>query len=483
MNKLAFPPGLILVFAMTASLFLAACGSDTISAQTSLAPGEYKIDPLLYEYYFDLGGPDLLGPPISALFKNEGSFCQYTVNVLLCQNPLQTGQERYFFWPISAEMNLGGIEADNPPAGSFTIYPDFSALHQKMDIALGAPLGEPVYNYTDQRIEQYFEGAGLYHKFDDDAGVARLLPLGKFACGEKCNNYKARAGDEFKNLNDHNDAGSSFAKVVQRLGGEAVFGRPLTDPYQTTDGETEQIYENVVFFATSDNPTLVRIRPITHLLDMYILPPGSPDPNKGNVIFFETGGGLGYHVPLVFDQFIARHGSYELSGVPVADPIYYSEESVIRQCFEKYCLDYYPDAAPGLKVRLAPLGLRYLNMLQPAVINNNAVQVETGEIDLIISEARPEISPYESQRIYIVTLKKGSQEGVADIDVTVTLYPNMAPTPYHSPPTDQKGWTKIDIPPTPELANGTIVPYEVCLNTLMTEPNCKTDSYLIWSPQ
>ena len=89
---------------------------------------------------------------------------------------------------------------------------------------------------------------------------------------------------------------------------------------------------------------------------------------KDNMIFYTTDGdqGLGFHVPVVFDEFIMHHGGTKVCGAPISDPTLYDGLSVPRQCFENFCLDYYRDAEADQKVKIAPLGSQYLN-LYPAV--------------------------------------------------------------------------------------------------------------------
>lgn len=466
-----------------ALFLLSGCSGQSGPIPTPTPPGTFEIDPLLHEYYQDLGGQDLFGPPISPLITRNDMFCQYTANALLCQNPLQTGSSRYFLWPIGKELGIGGEQDENQPASSYEIFQDFFPFYQTMGGAavLGAPLSNPVYNHDAQRIEQNFERVGLYQRYDEPAGTVHLLPYGKYDCGEACSAY--RIDLQFSGIVPYANSqiGTPFSVALDQIGGEAVFGRALTEPYQTAEGDLEQVYENVVIFTSSSNPTLARFRPISRLLNMHALPPAPHDPGKGKVIFFEAGGGLGYHVPVVFDQFIALHGSYEFSGPPIADTIRYNQENVIRQCYENYCLDYFPEAAENAKVRLAPLGSRYLNIASPPVISKTTVQQQ--EIDLILSEAQPQLPPQQPQRIYILVFEKGTQTGIAGIEATVILYINQSPVNFTTPPTDENGWTNITVPPTPGLLNSTIIPYEACLNLASPQPICKKDSYLIWELQ
>ena len=68
-------------------------------------------------------------------------------------------------------------------------------------------------------------------------------------------------------------------------------------------------------------PTTLRLRSLALVLN---LPYSEPGPQrygqKDNMLFYIAKGDLGYHIPVVFDRFIASHGGMEISGKPLVDP-------------------------------------------------------------------------------------------------------------------------------------------------------------------
>jgi hypothetical protein len=90
---------------------------------------------------------------------------------------------------------------------------------------------------------------------------------------------------------------------------------------------------------------------------------------RDNVIFYPVQNELGFHVPIVFDEFIARHGGTETSGKPISETevVEMNGEKIARQCFENYCLDYYPAFPTGAQVRMVQLGYQYEQIPQGAI--------------------------------------------------------------------------------------------------------------------
>ena len=150
-----------------------------------------------------------------------------------------------------------------------------------------------------------------------------------------------------------------FAGSVERLGGPAVFGIPLSKPRLASDGRLEQVYANAVFYAPRDHPEQVRLRPLPGLLG-YPKQVLATEVYSDRYVFYEIEDGLGHNVSAAVDQFIALHGGRDLSGQPVTEEFRQPDDKQYRQCFENYCVLYNPDAPEKEQVRLAPLGVEYL---------------------------------------------------------------------------------------------------------------------------
>jgi hypothetical protein len=476
----------VLFLFLMLALLVSACQTAPGATPTITQPGTFPVDPLFNEYYRDNGGENLLGPVISTLFEQEGLKCQYTVGALMCLDPEATGAARYRLASLGVRI---GIHEDPPaataqPEGSqmvdgYSIYPGFvkliSSLHG-MD-GVGKPLSSPRYNYAQQRVEQYFENAAFYYRFDDPSGKVSLLPYGWYYCGRTCH-YELSENRAFNPVIQPLD--TPFAPALEQMGGLRVFGQPLTQPYTARDGSLEQVYENIVAYASKDNPGVVHLRPLARQLEMISVLPGPKKYGpKDNMVFYPTAGELGYHVPVVFDGFIALHGGLDFSGMPIADVMYYQKD-VPRQCFEGYCLDYHAAAADSLRVRMVPLGVQYLSRFAPA----NAVPTSMPKIKLTLtaSEQAPQITSQEKQIINIMATDSDTQNLAVNVATMITLtLPDATRSTLSVSPTDSSGRTSVTIPAMPSLPNGSMVVYQVCVDEPGSAGPCVNGSYLIWN--
>jgi hypothetical protein len=478
----------IIAVMMLSSANLSACGAKNEPPTAPTPEGLFEIDPLFREYYRDMGGEARLGPAISLRLDQDGSQCQFTTNALMCYNPLATDKNRFYLADIGNKLNLHDKpEATKPAPGArvvngFTIYPDFVTLYDLLDKnqLIGNPISQVRYNYDQQRVEQYFEKAGLYHQFDEQPGVAHLLPYGAYVCAEGCL-YDKSLPPKFIPIKSEID--TPFAAGLERMGGLTIFGRPLSQPYQAKDGNLEQVYENVVLFAPANNPAAVKLRPIALLLGMSTTPPGPKIFDiQQNMVFYPIKGVLGYHVPVAFDQFIARHGGISVSGQPVSEAMLYQGNPNPRQCFENYCLDYNVQAPESSKVTLTPLGARFLNKLSPQLAELSPYSPDNILIE--ISEASPQITSKDAQMISAVIMQKKELQPIPNMEASLELnLPDGNSQTYKMPPTGADGRTSQIIPPLISLPNGSLIAYRVCLNIPTENALCMRDSYLIWNPK
>ena len=473
-----------MVLILALSLLLSACQSNPTSSPTPPPKaGTFPVDPLFAEYYQELGGEGLLGPVISALFNHNGLKCQYTVMVLMCQNPEGTGLARFHLESLGALIGIHDTPAISAQPESarvvdgYTIYPAFDKVISSLRGAdvVGKPLSNVRYNYELQRVEQYFENMGFYYRFDDPSGKVNLMPYGWYYCGRTCH-YELLDDRSFNPVKQALD--TPFAAGLEHMGGLKDFGEPVTQPYMAADGNLEQVYENIVVYGAQNTPSIIHLRHLALQLDMITTPPG---PKKyglnENMVFYATQGADGFHVPVVFDKFISNHGGMETAGNPIAGVMYY-EKDVPRQCFINYCLDFHPAAAETLQVRMVPLGLEYLKKFAPS----NVVPTPQPKLNLVLtaSEQAPQITNQEKQIINVTVEEAGTQALAVNALTEMTLtMPDATKINQSLEPTDTHGRTSVTIPAMPSLANGSMIVYQVCIKD--TEPTCVYGSYLIWN--
>jgi hypothetical protein len=464
--------------------FLSACSGLLAPAVTPTPQGQLPVGSDLREIYQSLGGEPVLGPAISQPFNKDGVLCQFTTNVKMCYNPAGRNEaDRQFLAPIGLQFSFQNYTSQQP--GPYRVYEGFSEVYLKKFFGLrfvGQPLTGVHFNGEKGRLEQYFEKMGFYTLINDPQHAVRLLAYGSYTCGAQCSPSTAGSSGIIgwdKGIPVLNPAS------LARLGDYTLFGSPLSNPYIASDGNLEQVLERVVVYVPSDNPTTLRLRSMALVLN---LPYSEPGPQrygqKENMFFYFVKGDLGYHVPIVFDHFIASHGGKEISGKPLADPfeINLNGQKVARQCFENYCLDYTTSAPEAQKVALAPLGSQYIQAQKRGALE--VFRFNTKMVELMTAEQKPQISSKDSQVIQIALRTRLGKQPIAEIESFVILgLPDGQKATYNLPPTDASGLAQLAIPPLSKAPNGSIIPYIVCLYAPGDEQICANESFLIWNTQ
>jgi hypothetical protein len=478
MRLRAFCPIILFILA---GLLLAACSTGSAGdSQTT-----YQISPSFREIYEKMGGEDVLGPAISEKFNLESFECQYTVNVLMCMNPQSASADRLFFYPLGSMMNVKEDPGQSPgQSGSavidgYTIYDEFLEFYDQIGGQfIGKPLTQAHINYSQQRIEQFFENAGFYRGFNEPTGSVHLLAYGAYNCESQCNYTPQGEASILNTTKASQDQPllNGLAELVE----PSILGVPLTQPYIAADGMEEQVYENAVVYAPVNNLSKVNLRPLSSLLNIPQSEPGARKYSTSDgMVFYATDGLRGYHVPLVFDDFIAAHGGLDYSGNPIGEVFQYSD-TIYRQCFEKYCLDYNTAATDGSKVKLADLGKLYLQQISGGMESTNSLSPQS--IQLSISEASKVITASDQQRIDILVAQSGGGQPVNAVAAELTVdLPDGTQMVATFPPTGLDGRSSVTIPAMKNITNGSIIQYRVCLVGIPGDPVCATGSYVIWS--
>ena len=353
-----FPVTVILFLTL---LLLTGCTQSAGEKPEILSSSTYEIVPVFREFYSVLGGETVLGPAISQRFSYEELACQYTINALMCQNPLSSGADRFLLYPLGRVYDL--FDPDSAQAGyegdSYKIYEEFIPVYDQLsgERYVGEALSGLLVNPDLNRVEQYFENVGFYSLLDDPQGSVKLLAYGAYACDNLCDFHPAR--EALPTGSSGISIEQPFKVLLKRAGLTAVAGQPLSQPYLSTDGSLEQVYLNVVVFRPEDKPEKIFLRPIAEQLGIPVEEPLSrKDKRDNSTVFYETGKGKGFLVPSRVDQFIKRNGGRKFSGDPLSGSVEI-EAGIFQQCFTNYCLLYTPEMEKAEQVQIIPLGLQY----------------------------------------------------------------------------------------------------------------------------
>jgi hypothetical protein len=471
----------LLILIVAAISLLSACGAGgEIRATPTLAGVE--VDPVFREFYNRLGGQAVMGLALLPADEKDGVVSQYTEAGLMVYNPKVSLALQYSLAPLGLKLSLPATQSDlQPQEGALVvdgvvIYSKFVDLYKMLDMTrfAGNPLSQPMADPDAGRIVQYFENVGFYTSLNDPKDGVHLLSYGGVDCAGRCQYQPLRLNSPLSRpIYDE-----PFLDSLNRIGLDLV-GRPLSAYYRTSDGMVEQIYDNVVIYAPADNLRLVSLRPLPNLAGFPPSPLALKNPANG-LVFIPIDHNLGHNVAQVFEKYISTHGGAIISGPPTSE--IFDQGSLFRQCFTNYCLDYDPSLPQNDRIHAAPLGKIYLENNPPEAPAIKLLTLSPETVLLQTSEKKPEVSITEQQEINMKVLQQGDQSPIPNLTATLTLtLPDGQTLTYTIGSTDGLGNAQVTLDPIAAV-NGTIIPYQVCLNLSTGSPICTDNSFAIWTP-
>jgi hypothetical protein len=256
-----------------------------------------------------------------------------------------------------------------------------------------------------------------------------------------------------------------FSAFLDRYGGEAVFGVPLTDPHLAPDGSLEQAYERAVLFAPSGSAAGVHLRP----LGRFSGPAESPttEPVDPDALYFPE---TGHTVGLAFTAFYRDHGAQEVLGMPLGEAS--SADGVLSQRFENAVLQYRFDLPSALSVELAPLGRDYLGRLtlgtaptpepQEPTSPPAVIQPTTTGVALVKTWVARAILPKGAEQTIFVEVRRADGSAWAAVAPVIAIDAPEAKLYPPVPLTNPEGLTAVTFT-IDGLTPGEIVTYDVAV--------------------
>lgn len=431
------------------------------------------------------------------------------------------------------------VTADQVYINGHFVFPEFLHFFQKMggEAVVGRPLTEAHHNPAKDRIEQYFENLGFYRFTFDAPGTVRLLAYGAYACEDACQYSPssasipsiqgvlpqpfapeaARLGIGVTGLTlagPHLAADGNleviFENVVmvletekRRPAHELTFQLWLPDisrglpanplgfahrswlPFvidlfprmgiNTQNEGLNSIFGPVIIKSGSPMKAYVTLRPIARMVGIIPDTPVEED-DFPLMEFYRIRGRKGYHVPVLFYQFLNKYGGINFSGPPITEP-FILEDGVFRQCFENLCLDFNV-LGQVPQIKFAALGEVY-QRLYFSQMESEVHSINEGGFEMYVRESNPYISPEQMMKIQVEIKKDGVPFKDQRPYVILTL-PGKLNQRLQFPSTDQNGLTSLILPQIP-VSNATIIPYEVCMEFPGIERLCVEDHFLVIS--
>ena len=464
-----------------ALLLLVAC--DDAGPGLAADTGAFDVDPRFKEFYNYMGGQEILGEVISSARQEGAYLVQYTNAAQMVYDPEAPASRRFYLMPLGLELAVAEPPV-SPPAqpglyyvDGHIIFPDFLSLYNRLGGArfTGRPLTEMHYNPEKKRYEQYFENVGFYRLENEPQENVHLLAYGAWSCNLDCR----RSAPANSIIMVHPEIAPIFADTINRLGSDFT-GFALTEAYPNTEGNLEQVFENIVLAADKDT-NQVSLRHLPDDLGMLHGPLVEAIDQK-IFFFYSVQGELGYNVPQLFLDYLARHGGLEVSGPPVTE-LTQVQSSVYQQCFSNLCLNYDNSQVESIQLRPAPLGFSYKNKfyhpkaetdLKPS--GGGAVQ---REVSLQVSEMSATVASSQAEEVGVTLYENGAPLPGVQPFLDVTL-PDGSQQRFDFPPTAIDGQTLVRVPAIAAM-NGTLIPYKVCVPSSSADVFCVRDSYLIWN--
>lgn len=354
---MARPRSLLLL--LTLSTALTACRPGPTPRLTADIP--YPI-PEPFAAWLEERGGLVLGAPLSPAHEEAGLVRQVFVAGEMVFDPSAPKGSAVRLAPLG--RTLGLAEPPVPPVlepgwryfeiTGHNLHPDFAAAFDRLGgvSVFGPPIAEA--QFAEGLVLQPFENLGLVRLAAGVPGEIGLLAYGLAAHAE----LNAPV-DLSEAVLPPRRPSRPFAAFLDRYGGEALFGRALSEPRLAEDGLLEQAFERAVIAAPPYSPEVARLRP----LGLWLGPaePGvEPSPKSGTIFFPLTG----HNVVGAFADFYRHHDGWQLLGLPLEEAEVV--DGHLQQRFENAVLILRPDLPAPLMVQLAPLGLAYGGSDSPA---------------------------------------------------------------------------------------------------------------------
>jgi hypothetical protein len=240
-----------------------------------------------------------------------------------------------------------------------------------------------------------------------------------------------------------------FAGLFDTLGGEAVLGAPLTEPFvDSSTGRTIQYTENARLEADPAVQESSRLGALGELLRGWRPPVEKRVFGGGQRFGCRYFDESGHHVCGAFLDFLESHGGPEVLGYPISE--YEESQGAIIQYLQRVRLDWSPRTGVRGEVHLGPLGsmhfaeTRFERALLDPVLPSSLAQYRVLSLKLLPSVRRPVIRPGELQSVALVVR---DQNGFALNGAAITLVVRSSDQERTlvMPLTDVEGITRLDL--------------------------------------
>jgi hypothetical protein len=276
-----------------------------------------------------------------------------------------------------------------------------------------------------------------------------------------------------------------FVESFDRQGGAEVMGFPITESFvDPFSGILVQYTENArLEFAPDPSSGELRAR----LAELGVLLGGWDLPLKAGLLPIGRSPGCryyevsGHQVCHSFLEFYESNGGAATFGLPITE--FRIEDFRVVQYFERFRLDWYPEAEAGQRIRVAPLGRTHFELMGYApgllapVVPGDLEDYVVHDLRLSASVLRPLVGQTETQWVYLAVSDQNYRpvEGAAAL-LTIVLPDRVL---FEMMPlTDRNGVTQIEVAIIDELPGTRVsLEYTVVFDQLYA---LTRDSFYMW---
>jgi hypothetical protein len=274
-----------------------------------------------------------------------------------------------------------------------------------------------------------------------------------------------------------------FVTFFDAHGGVEILGYPITDVFvDPENGFPVQYTENARLEQVRQGAeATIRLPVLGELLGGWEAPlspgQGSSSTSSGCRFYPESG----HRICFAFLDFFERHGGSELFGYPISE--FKIENGRVVQYFQRFRLDWHPEAAAERQIQVAALGREHFDSMgyDPNLLKSNPPedldQYRVLELRPSVSVWKPVTRTSDTQRVFVVVRDQNLmpvQGAWVTLNVKFTDHERV----LVMEPTDAAGVSQLDLsfeqqPP------GKIVILEVLVSNADIQVSTR-DSFLVW---
>lgn len=314
--------------------------------------------------------------------------------------------------------------------------------------------------------------------------MKRLIRAGWMLCALSilAGSAWAQAGGRYYPETGHT-LDARFVASFDAHGGVEILGYPITDVFvDPENGYPIQYTQNARFEQVRQGAeATIRLPVLGELLGGWESPLSSGQEPVGTSSGCRYYPESGHRICFAFLDYFDQHGGSEIFGYPISE--FKFENGRVVQYFQRFRLDWHPEAAQERQVQVAPLGRMHFDAMgyDPNLLKSNPPedmdQYRILELRPLISIWKPVTESSDTQRVF-VAVRDQNLMPVQGAWVTLNVKFVDQDRVLVMPPTDAAGVSQVDLdfenqPP------GRMVVLEVLVSNGEIQVSTR-DSFLVW---